>query len=148
MRSYMQEATCFSKARRHGQSTVEMAVIMVMLIPLFIGSVDLGRAYFAYDLLVHAVNEGARRGSMTTDATMVITEVQTAGGTLSLTSGDVAVTCYSGATTTTKTCASVVLGDSIKVSASKSFVPATPWLSRLLPGGTLTLAAAAQRTYQ
>lgn len=136
------------RLRRAGQSTLEMALVMVVLIPLFIGSVDLGRAFFAYDLLAHAVNEGARRGSVDTNSANVVAGVRAAAGTLQLQASDVVVTCYGGATTTTKTCATMVLGDSVRVAASTSFVPATPWLSRLLPGGTITLAAVAQRTYQ
>jgi Flp pilus assembly protein TadG len=142
------QATQGGHGRQAGQAMTEMALVMVMLVPLFIGSVDLGRAYFAYDLLVHAVNEGARRASVDSTSINVVADTRTAGGTLNLQVGDVTVTCYGGSTTTTKTCASMVLGDSVRVSATSSFVPATPWLSRLLPGGTITLWAAAQRTYQ
>jgi Flp pilus assembly protein TadG len=130
------------------QSTVEMALVMIILVPLVIGAVDLGRAYFEYDLLVHAVNEGVRRGSTDATTATVVTAVQTAAGRLNLPSGNVTVTCYSASTTTVKACASVVLGDSVRVAASSSFIPATPWLSNFLPGGQLTLSAVAQRTYQ
>jgi Flp pilus assembly protein TadG len=134
--------------RQLGQSTVELALLFVLLIPVFIGSVDLGRAYFAYDMLVHATNEGARRGSVDSDSANIVAAVQAAANTLNLPAGNITITCYDGSTTTTKTCSSMVIGDSVRVSATTSFIPATPWLSRFLPGGQLTLASSAQRTYQ
>ena len=121
---------------------------MAIMVPILIGAVDLGRAYFAYDILVHAVNEGVRRGSFDSDTTTIVSTVQTAGSALNIQSTDVTVTCFSGATTTVKTCASMVLGDSVQVVASVVFTPVTPWLTALLPGGTLTLPATAQRTFQ
>lgn len=134
--------------RRAGQSTLELAAIVAMLVPILVGAVDLGRAYFAYDALVHAVNEGARRGSFDTNTTNIVSAVQTAGAILNLPSGNITVTCYSGTTTTTKTCSSMVMGDSVRVSATLVFTPVTPWATALLPGGTLTIGASAQRTYQ
>lgn len=134
--------------RLRAQSTVEMALIMIILIPLVIGAVDLGRAYFDYDLLVHAVNEGVRRGSTDSNTANVVAAVQAAAVRLNLPAGNVTVTCYAEASTTIKTCSSVVIGDSIRVAASSSFIPATPWLSNFLPGGQLSLSAVAQRTYQ
>jgi Flp pilus assembly protein TadG len=131
-----------------GQSTVEMAAVVAILLPILVGAVDLGRAYFAYDILVHAVNEGVRRGSFDSSTTNVVSAVQTAGATLNLQSSDVTVTCYSAASTITKTCASMVLGDSVRVMANSVFTPMTPLITALLPSGTLTLAAAAQRTFQ
>jgi hypothetical protein len=131
-----------------GQSAVEVAAILVVLIPVIIGAVDLGRAYFAYDMLVHAVNEGARRGSFDTNSANVVTSVRTASGILSLAAANVTVTCYSGATTTVKTCSSMALGDSVRVTANTLFTPITPLITAMLPGGTLTLVATAQRTYQ
>jgi Flp pilus assembly protein TadG len=47
-----------SKLRR-GQSLVEMAISMVVLILLFSGVFDLGRVYFALVMLNNAVSEGA-----------------------------------------------------------------------------------------
>lgn len=45
--------------RRRGQSTVEMALSMVVLTFLFQGVFDLGRAYYALVMLNNAVSEGA-----------------------------------------------------------------------------------------
>jgi hypothetical protein len=131
-----------------GQAAVETALALVLLVPILVGAVDLGRAYFAYDVLVHAVNEGVRVGTFDVETANVVTAVRDAGVSLSLTSGNVTVTCYSGSSTTSKTCASMTMGDSVKVGANVLFTPITPIIGALLPGGTLTLAATAQRSFQ
>src|SRR5690348_16591154 len=51
-----------SKLRR-GQSLVEMALSMVVLIFLFQGVFDLGRAYYALVMLNNAISEGAHWGA-------------------------------------------------------------------------------------
>jgi hypothetical protein len=131
-----------------GQSAVEVAAVFTILVPILVGAVDLGRAYFGHDLLVHAVNEGARRGSFDTSTSNIVSAVQTAGGTLNLQVGDVTVTCYSGSTATAKTCSTVTVGDSVRVTANSVFTPFTPVITAILPGGTMTLTATSQRTYQ
>ena len=128
---------------------VEVALLLVLLTPLIVGSVDLGRAYFDYDLLAHAANEGARRASFDRDTADIIATTRTASGRLSIPAGNVTVTCYSGATTTTKTCgAGVALNDTIQVRATSTFTPITPVIARLFPGGILTISASARRTFQ
>jgi Flp pilus assembly protein TadG len=134
--------------RLNGQAMVETALVFAILLPIVIGAVDLGRAYFGYDMLVHAVNEGARRGSFDSSTTAIVSVVQTAAGPLGLQTSDVTVTCYSGSTTTTKTCSSMSFSDSVQVTANVVFTPITPLIAALVPGGTLTLNATAQRTFQ
>ena len=135
------------RRRAPGQAVVELSLLMVLLIPVVVGAVDLGRAYYDYDLLAHAVNEGARRASFDSNADNVVARVRTAGDMLALQTGDVTVTCYSGVTTTTKACAAVVNGDAISVRAQFVFQPLTPWAASLLAGGQMTLTATAQRTF-
>ena len=125
-----------------------MALAFILLAPILIGCVDLGRAYFAYDILVHGVNEGVRVGTYTSDTATIVATVRDAAATLNLQSEDVDVTCYSGATTTTKTCTSMVTGDSVQVGANVLFTPITPLIANLLPGGTLTVGATAKRSFQ
>ena len=134
--------------RLRAQAAVETAAVFAILVPVIVGAVDLGRAYFAYDLLVHAANEGARRGSFDSSTTNIIAIVQTASGPMNLPTGNVAVTCYSGSTTTTKTCSSMAIGDSVRVTATATFTPITSLITAILPGGTMTLTGTAQRTFQ
>jgi Flp pilus assembly protein TadG len=135
-----------------GQSAVEVAAVFTILVPILVGAVDLGRAYFGHDLLVHAVNEGARRGSfeppLSTFEANIRTTVQNAAVSLNLQAGDVTVTCYASSTATAKTCTSVAIGDSVRVTATSVFTPFTPIITAILPGGTMTLTATSQRSYQ
>ena len=135
-------------SRLSGQAAVETAALCAILVPVLVGAVDLGRAYFGYDLLVHAANEGARRGSFDSSTTNIIATVQAASGPLNLPTGNVSVTCYSGSTTTTKTCSSMAIGDSVRVTATATFTPITPLITAIMPGGTMTLTGTAQRTFQ
>ena len=134
--------------RLRAQAAVETAAVFAILLPVIVGAVDLGRAYFGYDLLVHAANEGARRGSFDSSTTNIVATVQAASGPLNLQSTNVAVTCYSGSTTTTKTCSSMAIGDSVRVVANVVFTPFTPLITAIMPGGTMTLTATSQRTFQ
>ena len=46
-----------------GQSLVELALVLPLLILLLAGTVDLGRAFFSYIVITNAAQEGARAGS-------------------------------------------------------------------------------------
>ena len=131
-----------------GQSVVELAAVFALLVPIFVGCIDLGRAYFAYDVLAHAVNEGVRIGTFDSNTANVVAVVHDAAVSIGLPSENVNVTCYSGSSTTTIVCSSMAAGDSVKVDASIIFMPVTPWLATVLPGGSLTLASTARRTFQ
>jgi Flp pilus assembly protein TadG len=50
-------------APRRGQSLVELAVMLPLLALITVGTIDLGRAFFAYQRLTNAVREGALFGS-------------------------------------------------------------------------------------
>ncbi len=111
---------------RSGQSVVEFALLLVVLIPIIVGAVDLARAFYDYDVLAHAVNEGARWASFDNSTDNIKSAVQNASGSLSMQTSDVTVTCYVGLTTTTNSCASVVVGNSISVQDRLVFPPPTP----------------------
>jgi Flp pilus assembly protein TadG len=143
--------------RAAGQSVVEFAIILAVLLPLTIGVVDLGRAYFDYDLLAHAVNEGARFGSFYPTAadrkTQIRNTVRTASGRLNLPTANVTIRCFNGVTTAEKDAGNsggctLALNDVVEVAATSTFTPITPFVSALIPGGTLTLWASSRRTYQ
>lgn len=46
--------------RSHGQSLAEFALVLPVILLLFMGIVDLGRAVFAYNTLSNAARDGAR----------------------------------------------------------------------------------------
>ncbi len=55
--------------RRRGQSLVELAIALPMLLLLMLGTLDLGRMFFDYIQLRNAVREGAAYGARAPDDT-------------------------------------------------------------------------------
>jgi Flp pilus assembly protein TadG len=126
---------------------LEYAVGLTVLIQIMFGIVDLGRAYFLYAELDHAVNEGARFATINKSVSDITARVVARAGTSGLNTGDVAVSCFSGATTTPITCGTAVFGDRITVSASKAFVPSSGTIATVL-GASFSMSATASRSYQ
>jgi Flp pilus assembly protein TadG len=129
-----------------GVAVLEYAMALAVLLPIILGIFDLGRAFFYYVELANAANEGARFATTNRDTTAIVNVTRIRAGALSLSTNDVTVTCYSGATTTTKACGSVGLYDTIDVAASHAFTPITPYVATIA-GNSLMLSASAKRTY-
>ncbi len=53
-----------ARAAHRGSAILEFALLLSLLMMLFIGILELGRAWFSYSLLTHAVREAARRASI------------------------------------------------------------------------------------
>ena len=53
-----------TSARSTGQSLVEFALILSVLLMVFLGLFDLGRAFQTFVVITNAAREGARYGSM------------------------------------------------------------------------------------
>jgi TadE-like protein len=53
-----------SKPKEHGQSMVELALTITILMTLLAGTIDLGRAFFTWLALRDAAQEGASYGSI------------------------------------------------------------------------------------
>ena len=51
------------RRRRLGQSLVELALVLPLLVLLLMGVVDMGRAFHSYIVITNASREGARRAS-------------------------------------------------------------------------------------
>jgi len=78
-----------------GQSLIEFAICLPVLILILLGVLDLGRVFHAYVVITNAAREGAYYGSMHPDdhagiITRVISEAQDSGVTLS--AANVAIT--------------------------------------------------------
>lgn len=130
-----------------GQSMVEFALITPVFFLILVGFVDLGQAFYQYQQLNNAVSEGARVATYNQDPTTVKDAV-VSHTTVGITTSNVTVTCYSGWTTTTKTCANgLAIGDAVKVAATKSFTPFTGRIIALV-GSSFNLTATAQRSVQ
>ena len=127
--------------RMRGQSVVELALILPLLLVITMGTLDLGRLFFAYESLLNAAREGAffaiynptwltqdSQGS-TTDS--IVGAVQNQDSSLNIQSGDVSETCYSGVSSTTKDCSSAGTGDTVAVAVTYTFKPLTTTIINL-----------------
>jgi Flp pilus assembly protein TadG len=81
--------------RRSGQSFVELALLLPILIPLLAGSVDLGRAFY-YDVLIsNAANVGVQavaNGAPDADVRTAVNNTLPSSVTAQFQSGDVTIT--------------------------------------------------------
>jgi len=73
---------------RRGQSLVEFAICLSVLILIFLGVFDLGRVFHTYIVITNAAREGAYYGAMHADdhagiVTRVISEAQSSAVSLS-----------------------------------------------------------------
>ncbi|MFQ5945132.1 MAG: TadE/TadG family type IV pilus assembly protein [Anaerolineae bacterium] len=82
-----------------GQSVVELALLLPVLLLIFLGTTDFGRVYFAKVAITNAARVGARYGSLNPDAGNLIVSrtVEETAKTVSLQPTDVQVTCDNGA---------------------------------------------------
>ncbi len=137
---------------QRGQSLVELAVILVILLLLVAGIVDLGRAFFAYIALRDAAQEGAVYGSICpTDTPAIINRVRSSSSTpIDLTDGaHVQVQCFFVVGGSDIACggSSPTAGNGVKVRVTYNNFPVTmPFMGTILGTQTLTLHAEVQDT--
>jgi Flp pilus assembly protein TadG len=132
--------------RERGQSLVELAVSMLVLLYLLSGAVEFGLAFFQYVQLRDAAQEGALFGSMDPASPSIIARVQGASSSpidLTVTSGPQAVTINVTAANpggTAKALASACEGDGITVEVSYNHKVFMPFMSKFI-GPTIPLNA-------
>lgn len=132
--------------RQGGQSMVEFALVTPLFVLFLVGMLDFGQAFFQYNQLVNGVREGARVATYD-QSTTAISNAVISTTTLGLTTSDITITCYASGTSTTKSCATLAIGDDVKVAATKIFQPFTPKIIALL-GSSITLNASSKRSVQ
>jgi Flp pilus assembly protein TadG len=124
------------KRREKGQSLLEFALILPVLIIMLAGVLDLGRLYYAYVAVTDAAAEGAsyaaiHPGEDTRDA--VFRRAQEASGALVQIDPNLVEV----------NCPTIASGAPITVTVSYSFTVATPLFNALVPDGVLRLRAVA-----
>jgi Flp pilus assembly protein TadG len=164
-------------AGRRGQSLVELALLLPLLALIMVGTLDLGRAFFASQRLTNAVREGALFGirypaqatatstAASADPYNVVYQVRQEGAgadgrpdanlTIAATASSASdVRCYAGRSTTLLAtgaypgdCATAKTGDTIQVSASYAFRPLTLQLAGNI-GSPLWLRATVRMVIQ
>lgn len=80
--------------RERGQSLVELAIMLPILLIILLGIIDFGRVFYAYVTITNASREGARYGSMHPLSTDEINSrvKQEAAGTLTILDDDITIT--------------------------------------------------------
>lgn len=117
--------------KQSGQSAVEFAVVISVLLLLIMGVVDFGRAFFAYNVVANAAREGARYGIIASRSASDIISYATTQATLA----GVSVSVPSRGTAGNS-------ADPVVVQASYSFTPITPLIGTLCcSGGPLNMVA-------
>jgi hypothetical protein len=116
-----------------GQSAVEFALIMPVLVLILMGVFDFGRAFYAYSVVANAAREGARVGifSAATDAQIraAVRQYWVGLGTVS------------DSSITISPAEKRLSGELIEVAVRYEFVPITPVIDAFLPGGKIALAS-------
>ena len=155
---------------RRGQSLVELALLLPVLALIVLGTVDLGRAFFAYQRLTNAVMQGALYGShypaqatststpTSADPYNIVYQVRQEGASSGgVSDSDLGITvtsasssdilCYSGRTATLLTngsyagdCSKATTGDTLQVRGTYAFRPLATQLVGLV-GASLTMRA-------
>jgi Flp pilus assembly protein TadG len=135
----------------HGQSLVEFALILPVLAILFLGAVDLTRAFYYYVVLENATREGARvlidypyQFDDSTACSAVVREAQSYV-TLSCGGGSPTITISPAVDLTANPPHRVPGRKPVTVTATTTFTPITIFLQQFV-GGSITIRASTTMT--
>lgn len=131
----------------HGQSMVEFALMLIILVLVLMGIFDLGRVIYYNFVLNNTVHEAARAAitcggksltnCSTIDATAKTNAVATTVG-IPITTSDITIAPSSRQH-----------GSTVTVTATTTFTPITPFIARIIGGsGAITMNATSQMVVQ
>lgn len=120
-------------ASGRGQSLVEFALILPLLLLILVMLFDLGRAVYYYSVIHNAAREGARWGIIDNTAGIGCTTPDTAG--IEAAVRNLAV----GLNPDDLIVSSACVGAKIRVNVTYDFEPVTPLVSSFIDGGMITL---------
>ena len=122
------------KGKEKGQSIIEVALILPVMLLILAGALDLGRLYYVTVALTDAAGEGANYAAINPhDSDGIVSRVQDAsGGMVQIETEDIAVDCPV-----------VSPGRAVTVTVSYDFTVATPIVNMIVPGGVLELRGVA-----
>jgi Flp pilus assembly protein TadG len=131
-----------------GQTIVDFALKMPLMVLVIAGTIDFSVAVGKAAQLTSAVQEGVTYGRRSfTDSSGIRSHVKLEAPGLSLSDGDISITCYSGTSTTVISCSSAWMSDSIKVSATYNYTPLTGRMLTLIGGPIVITQSATQQIY-
>jgi Flp pilus assembly protein TadG len=120
----------FRKSDQKGQSMVEVAIAMPLLILIVAGILDLGRAYFTFVTISDAAAEGAAYAALhPTETTQIIERASDASNGLVQLEYDM-ISIQSGAVTP---------GNAITVTVEFEYELLTPIIREFVPGDSIKL---------
>jgi Flp pilus assembly protein TadG len=138
-----------SRASSRGQSLVELALILPVLLLLFASALDLGRLYYSQITINNAAKEGALEASRnptsfdagqpcnaTTNRVICLVINEAKGSFYSITPADVSLTCSPSPCPSTPQ-----LGDTVTVKVTGKFTLVTPLLASFTGGQTVSISA-------
>lgn len=118
-----------------GQSLLEFAIILPVLLIIAAGVLDVGRLYFSYVAVTDAASEGAAYAAAhPTNESYIVARARDASN---ITANESMVEFFC------PTCPSVSSGDPVTVTVTYSFTLATPIVEAFVPGGVIPLRAVA-----
>jgi Flp pilus assembly protein TadG len=153
-------------ARRRGQSTLELALTLPLLMLLVLGIVDFSRVFIAANTLAQASREGARWGSLNwNDQTGICSKVTTSASAagVSVPAADISISYIDGTDGTTvfatapgcgayvakspctraATCANPIPGDLVRVDIALPWSAQTSIIQAVLPSNFNIVATTA-----
>jgi Flp pilus assembly protein TadG len=122
--------------KEKGQSLVEFALLLPILLIILIGVIDLGRMYYAYVVITDAAAEGATYAAINpNDVTEIENRARSVCGDIAAGVQSVEVTC--------PTCPDTASGDIVTVSINYDYIVLTPFMDVLFEEGTVPLQSQA-----
>lgn len=118
---------------QRGQSLVELAIMLPLLVTLLLGAVDFARVFYTQVAISNAARVGAEYAidSRRDDAEIVEKVIEEAGSLVALTTDDVQVSRAASSWDASETDATINI--------QYRFTPIAPFTSRFWGGGDLTL---------
>ncbi|HUS21079.1 MAG TPA: TadE family protein [Aeromicrobium sp.] len=141
--------------RARGQTLVEFAMVLPIIILLVMGTVDLGRAVFTYNTLAQSARSASRLAIVNQNITNVRNEAIASAATLGLTSSNVDV-CFKRADSTLTSCSSTSdncpqstrdIGCLAIVTTHMTYSPMTPVISLIFSSFALSSTSVASIEY-
>ena len=138
-----------------GQTLVEFAIVLPIIILMIMATVDLGRAVFTYNALAQSARSASRLAIVNQNTTNVREVAIAAAATVGLTASNVDV-CFKTATSSQTSCASSTdncpqstrdIGCLAIVKTSKTYAPMTPLVSLIFPSIALSSTSIASIEY-
>ena len=125
------------KGKEKGQSLVEVALVIPIMLVILAGVLDLGRLYYVTVALTDAAAEGAAYAAIhPSDGDGVVDRAQTASSELVQIDPD----------QVTYDCPTMTAGTTVTVTVGYDFTLATPVINAMVPDGVLRLRGVAAET--